>query len=942
MDVANNRSRSSSRSPSADTGLVGAAVETPPSACSTSQPTKATAAPTVPSQDWLAVCGDPIVVLSSNDHRIEFTNDAFAREISSGAFHRRSFTQNFVHPDDVQAVVSLLTTFRQVTGAVSASHPQPVRARFQTLRVTEGMPKYATYDWTISLHPGTSSLVLIGRAVDGPVRDISRAAEFEDFFENAPIALHWLSAEGIVLWANKTELNFLGYTKEEYFGRQIMDFCPDEAVVLEIFKQLGSGSAIHDVPVRIRHKDGTIKDVLIDSNVNYHPDGSFHHTRCFIRDDTKRKTEEAWLRAQIDAAESAAAAKDDFLHAFAHDIRTPMQALLGTVQLLSMTTLDEEQVDFVDTILSSGDELCNMLDNIMDAVKFKHGMPVIQVKSEVFDLKAEIENVIKRLAVLLYDRDVLLSLAWHSAIASTVPKFVMGDPVSFKRVLMNLISNSMRFTRKGFITVSVKYDRTDPEGMPFRFSVVDTGSGVSKEDAPHVFQKYWKKDAHAGRGIGEFQGPLGTGGSGLGLNTCKMLVEAMGGVIGLETVDERKGAGGAVFWFKLPLRVVPDPTTGGINGIRSPPSTIGSEHSELQRRAGVHGRKEIDSVERWMEGVTATDKTPADAYALSECAPPVSNDDLHTISPVNFHPSHPVHRAFTTLNLNGYPEQGAARSAIDAVVRQSQAAIESIMRNNTSNVVAPDRILPSGHGFDNLNSLSRSFLNPCPQSDLQPHAGSGRAGAHGHGPYDAAIVRSRESLTAGTIQEPFNGSQQHLDQLQRPHQGHQHQHLQQHQHLLHHQHLQLHQPLPHHSRMPLTSVSSRASETNTTSSGNRSEPSFSVVSTPRDVYQPLNLRVIVAEDNPLCQKVARQILRKLNCTVDLASDGIELINMYASRHPGKDWDVILCDLRMPNMSGTDASRHLREVLGCGVPIIAVTAERGAAERRECFKIGMVS
>ena len=83
----------------------------------------------------------------------------------------------------------------------------------------------------------------------------ARDAELIDFFQNAPIAMHWLNGDGTVLWANQTEMNVLGYTPEEYIGQPIMNFCPDEKeLVLEIFKQLGSGNAIADVPVRFRTK----------------------------------------------------------------------------------------------------------------------------------------------------------------------------------------------------------------------------------------------------------------------------------------------------------------------------------------------------------------------------------------------------------------------------------------------------------------------------------------------------------------------------------------------------------------------------------------------------------------------------------------------------------------------------------------------------------------
>lgn len=94
----------------------------------------------------------------------------------------------------------------------------------------------------------------------------ARDAELIDFFQNAPIAMHWLNGDGTVLWANQTEMNVLGYTPEEYIGQPIMNFCPDEReLVLEIFKQLGSGNAIADVPVRFRTK----ASICIKNNIMY-------------------------------------------------------------------------------------------------------------------------------------------------------------------------------------------------------------------------------------------------------------------------------------------------------------------------------------------------------------------------------------------------------------------------------------------------------------------------------------------------------------------------------------------------------------------------------------------------------------------------------------------------------------------------------------------------
>jgi hypothetical protein len=133
----------------------------------------------------------------------------------------------------------------------------------------------------------------------------------------------------------------------------------------------------------LQSKNGTVKDVLIDSNVNYHPNGAFKHTRCFIRDDTARKLEEEKYKLQLDEAERTIKLKDDFLYTVAHDLRfdhtlqvlevvlnafrTPMQALLGTVQLLDPEPSNRDQKELTDIIIESGNQLCDMLVTYLKA-----------------------------------------------------------------------------------------------------------------------------------------------------------------------------------------------------------------------------------------------------------------------------------------------------------------------------------------------------------------------------------------------------------------------------------------------------------------------------------------------------------------------------------------------------------------------------------------------
>ena len=122
-------------------------------------------------------------------------------------------------------------------------------------------------------------------------------AELVDFFENATVGLHWVGPDGIILRANQAELDMLGYSREEYIGRPVSDFHADEDVICDILQRLQAGEQLHEYPARLRCKDGSIRDVLIDSSVMFR-NGGFVHTRCFTRDVTERRKGEAVLTSQ--------------------------------------------------------------------------------------------------------------------------------------------------------------------------------------------------------------------------------------------------------------------------------------------------------------------------------------------------------------------------------------------------------------------------------------------------------------------------------------------------------------------------------------------------------------------------------------------------------------------------------------------------------------------
>lgn len=231
-----------------------------------------------------------------------------------------------------------------------------------------GFPVRLSYDCVVTYSMEIFNMVLNPVNVDVAKAEVD---ELKDFFNRAPIALHWLSDEGKVLWANDRELEVLGYTREEYIGEDIMNFCPDSKdEVLEIFKELGSGNTIRDVPIRFRTKDGGIRDLLIDSNVNYKDDGSFNHTRCFIRDDTGRKVREARAEVLIKETKKNAEDKARFIAKIMHEIKTPIHVLSMAASQEGDKHIEQKQISL----------LTRLVSNITTAMQFDEGYkPIINL-----------------------------------------------------------------------------------------------------------------------------------------------------------------------------------------------------------------------------------------------------------------------------------------------------------------------------------------------------------------------------------------------------------------------------------------------------------------------------------------------------------------------------------------------------------------------------------
>ena len=365
-----------------------------------------------------------------------------------------------------------------------------------------------------------------------------------------------INTSGKITDMNAATLYLTGLSRNKLTGSDFFDHFTEPEKAREVYQQVFARGSVADSPFTLRRTDGKLINVLFNGSV-YKDDRKkvvgvvivarditiqtkfeaelkeaivFAELATEIAEEAKTKAETATV-----IAENAVKAKQQFLSNMSHEIRTPMNAIIGFTKVLLKTDMSAKQKGYLTAIKMSGDALIVLINDILDLAKVDAGKMTFE--KTPFKLALSISAMLHLFETKIQEKNLKLVKEYDSKI----PEVLVGDPVRLHQIILNLVSNAVKFTSKGEITVKVQLIDEDDENVSIEFSVTDTGIGIAKNKIKKIFENFQQASSGTSRLYG---------GTGLGLAIVKQLVEPQGGRISVRSKIDY----GSTFSFILPFR----------------------------------------------------------------------------------------------------------------------------------------------------------------------------------------------------------------------------------------------------------------------------------------------------------------------------------------------------------------------------------------------------
>jgi PAS domain S-box-containing protein len=360
----------------------------------------------------------------------------------------------------------------------------------------------------------------------------------EELYEYAPCGYLSTLPDGTIVRVNRTLVEWTGMSRTALLAgvkfQMLLTIGSRIYYETHYAPLLRMQGFANEIAMEMLRVDGRVLPLLVNSRQKRDESGTPLFNRITLFDSTDRRRYERELLLARRKAEQAAKDKADLLAMLSHDIRNPLNAIMGVVQLLDRSELSEAQRRFVRLLKSSSENMLNLLNHVLELSKTESSsFTLVEAPFSMHDVVADVVSTFNAAA---HQKDVELRLS----IAEDVPSTVIGDPVAIRQILSNLVGNAVKFTAGGSVTVTVGVKELGTDGATLSFAVADTGIGIPADEIDRIFNEFTQ---------GSYETAMRFGGSGLGLTITRRLLALYGSTVQVKSTPGE----GSTFFFNLRL-----------------------------------------------------------------------------------------------------------------------------------------------------------------------------------------------------------------------------------------------------------------------------------------------------------------------------------------------------------------------------------------------------